>query len=251
MKETKIMKVFEQYIKKYDMNKGNIKAMYFHSTKMMELCKKIASNIKKFNEEEIIVCGLIGLFHNIAFFNEKTKTCLPTEQDTNTEKETIDYLFETEKLMRKITDDTKYDEIIKIAIYCQYKEGLPQGFNEKILDYCKVLKDALAIEKFRMITNYPYMDMYIDYYPSDQIYNEFKQFKVISNKNTENDADKILEVLSQIFGVYYQYSYTVLKEELSVNKLISALKISNKGIAKFFVQIASVLNIYIDRKISS
>ena len=54
MKETRIMKIFEQYIKKFNMNKGNIKAMYFHSLKMMELCKDIASNLGIFTDEEII-----------------------------------------------------------------------------------------------------------------------------------------------------------------------------------------------------
>ena len=73
MKETKIMRVFEQYIKKFDMNKGNVKAMYFHSIKMMELCKDIASNIGIFSEEEIVVCGLIGLFHDIGMFSNKFK----------------------------------------------------------------------------------------------------------------------------------------------------------------------------------
>ena len=33
MKETKIMRVFNQYIKKFDMNKGNVKVLYFHSIK--------------------------------------------------------------------------------------------------------------------------------------------------------------------------------------------------------------------------
>ena len=73
MKETKIMKVFEQYTKRFNMNKGNVKAMYFHSIKMMELCKDIASNLGIFNEEEIKVCGLIGLFHDISKFDNKNK----------------------------------------------------------------------------------------------------------------------------------------------------------------------------------
>ena len=30
MKETKIMNVFNKYIKNFDMNKGNVKAIYFH-----------------------------------------------------------------------------------------------------------------------------------------------------------------------------------------------------------------------------
>lgn len=249
MRETRIMKVFEQHIKKFDMNKGNVKAMYFHSIKMMELCKDIASNLNIFNDEEIIICGLIGLFHDIGRFSNKTKNCLVLEDDTDKSKESIDILFEKDKLMRDITDDKKYDDIIKIAIYCQNKNGLPKGFDSKVIDFCKVIKDAHVIENFRMIINYPYMDMHIDNFPNDLVYNYFKQYKVISSKVSDNDADKILEVMSLVFGVHYPYSYSLLKEESCVNKLVSALKISNKNISKFFYQIGSVLNIYIERKI--
>ena len=251
MKETKMMKVFEQYIKKFDMNKGNVKAMYFHSIKMMELCKDIATNIGIFSDEEIIVCGLIGLFHDIGHISNKFKNCIIIDEAMDKSKITIDILFDKDALIRKITDDTKYDDAIKIAIYCQNKNGLPSGFNQKILSFCKVLKDAHVMETFRMITNYPYMDMYIDNFPNDLAYNDFKQFKVINSKVSDNDADKILEVMSLIFGMNYAYSYTLLKEESSVNKLVGALKIGNKNISRFFFQIASALNVYIDRKIMS
>ena len=249
MKETRIMKVFEQYIKKFDMNKGNVKAMYFHSIKMMELCKDIATSIGIFTPEEVIVCGLIGLYHDIGYISNKFKNCIVTDDSVDKSKVTIDILFDKDALMRKITDDTKYDDTIKIAIYCQNKNGLPSGFNQKILSFCRVLKDAHVIETFRMVTNYPYMDMYIDHFPNDLAYNDFKQFKVINAKISDNDADKILEVMSLIFGLNYAYSYTILKEEGSVNKLVGALKIKNKSINRFFFQIASALNVYIDRKI--
>ncbi len=250
MRETRIMKVFEQYIKKFDMNKGNVKAMYFHSIKMMELCKDIASNLGIFNEEEIIVCGLIGLFHDIGSFSNKFKSCIILDEGIDTEKNTLDVLFTTDKLIRDITKDTKYDDIIKIAIYCQNKNGLPQGVDPKMRHYCMVVKDAHVIESFRMVTNYPYMDMHIDNFPNDLVYNTFKQYQVIHSKVSDNDADKILEVMSLIFGVYYTYSYSLLKEESSVNKLVQALKISNKSIGKFFYQIGSVMNMYVDKKIS-
>lgn len=250
MRETRIMKVFEQYLKKFDMNKGNVKAMYFHSIKMMELCKNIASNLGIFNEEEIIVCGLIGLFHDIGSFSNKFKNCMILEDATDASKNGLDILFTTDKLIRDITKDTKYDDIIKIAIYCQNKTGLPQGLNTKMLHYCMVVKDAHVIESFRMVTNYPYMDMHIDNFPNDLVYNTFKQYRVISSKVSDNDADKVLEVMSLIFGVYYTYSYSLLKEESSVNKLVQALKISNKNIGKFFYQIGSILNMYVDKKIA-
>lgn len=249
MKEAKILKVFEQYIKKFDMNKGNVKAMYFHSIKMMELCKDIATNLDIFTEEEIIVCGLIGLFHDIGMFSNKFKNVLTLEDNTDKSKECIEILFENDKLLRSITSDKSYDDIIKIAIYCQNKNGLPKGFDKKVLHFCMVVKDAHVIENFRMVTNYPYMDMYIDNFPNDLVYNDFKKYRVICSKVSDNDADKILEVMSLVFGMHYKYSYLLMKEENCVNKLVMALKISDKRIEKFFKDVGSVLNVYIDRRI--
>lgn len=249
MKETKIMKVFETYVKKFDMNKGNVKAMYFHSIKMMELCKSIASNLGVFNEEEIIVCGLIGLFHDISFFSNKNKNFIVLDDDNDYSKDTINLLFDSDKLIRDITKNTDYDNIIKIAIYCHNKNGLPKGFDKKLLHFCMVVKDAHVIENFRMIVNYPYMDMHIDNLPNSLVYNDFRNYKVISSKVSDNDADKILEVMSAIFGVYYVYSYYLLKEEGCVNKLFQSLYINDRNIKKFFMQIVKVLNLYIDRKI--
>lgn len=249
MKDSKILKVFEQYIKKFDMNKGNVKAMYFHSIKMMGLCKDIASNLGIFNDEEIQVCGIIGLFHDIGSFSNKFKNVLTLEDNTDKSKESIEILFDKDKLMRNILEDKKYDDIIKIAIYCQNKNGLPRGFDKKVLHFCMVVKDAHVLENFRMVTNYPYMDMHIDNFPNDLVYNDFKKYRVISSKVSDNDADKILEVMSLIFGVHYQYSYSLLKESNSVNRLVDALKIKDKRIEKFFNQVGSVLNIFIERKI--
>ena len=178
MKETKIMRVFNQYIKKFDMNKGNVKALYFHSIKMMDLCKDIASNLGIFTEEEIIVCGFIGLFHDIGLFSNKMKFSVMLDGAIDYSKKSVDIIFDSDKLIRDITDDTKYDDVIKISIYCQNKVGLPNGLNDKMLHFCKVLKDAHTIDNFRMVINYPYMDMHIDNFPNDLVYNTFKQYHI-------------------------------------------------------------------------
>ena len=251
MRETRIMKIFNQYVKKFDMNKGNVKAIYFHSLKMMDLCKDIASNLGIFNEEEIIVCGLIGLFHDVGSLSNKNKLCILTDQTVDYSKKSVEIMFDSEKLIREITSDNKYDDIIKISIYCQNKNGLPNGLNDKMLHFCKVLKDAHTIDNFRLVINYSYLDMHIDNFPNSLVYNTFKQYHVISNKVSDNDADNILEILSLIFGVNYHYSYVLLKQEECVDKLIGSLKIGNKAIKKFFNQIGMVLNMYIDRKIAS
>ena len=91
------------------MNRGNIKAMYFHSIKMMELCKDIASNLGIFNDEEITVCGLIGLFHDIGMFSNKFKNVLTFEDNTDKSKESIEILFENgNKAFNKSSAFSKY-----------------------------------------------------------------------------------------------------------------------------------------------
>ena len=251
MKETKIMNVFNKYIKNFDMNKGNVKALYFHSLKMMELCKDIANNLGIFTEDEVVICGFIGLFHDIGAFSNRKKLTFLNNEGVDYSKKSVDIIFDSDKLIRKITEVSTYDDIIKVSIYCKNKNGLPNGLDEKMLHFCKVIKDAHALDNFRMVINYPYMDMQIDDYPNSLVYDNFRQYRVINNKISDNDADNILEVLSQIFGMNYRWSFILLKQEEFVDKLISSLKIKNKEIKKFFTQIGMVLNLYIDRKIAS
>ena len=45
MKSSRLLKVFEDYIKKIDMNNAYAKAKYFHSLKSMDLARNIASEL--------------------------------------------------------------------------------------------------------------------------------------------------------------------------------------------------------------
>ena len=71
MKSSRILKYFEEYIKKIDMNNTWSKAKYFHSLKSMDLARIIASHFNIFNEEELVVIELIALFHDIGNFEQK------------------------------------------------------------------------------------------------------------------------------------------------------------------------------------
>lgn len=246
MDNNKVMKVFEQYMKKFNLTKNTTKAKYFHSLKVMELSENIATTIGIFNEEEIVVCGIIGLFHDIAGFNDNNY--ILEEETEDSVRKSIDIIFD-EGLIRKITKDTKYDNIIKIAIYCYNKEMLPNKLDQKIIYFCKVLKDAHIIDNFRLVLNYPYIDLKIDTYPTELVYNSFKKFKTINDKLSENNADNIIVVLSGLFSINYRYSYQLINENEYISKIIRSLTIKDKNIARFFKQIENVLNVYLKREI--
>ena len=71
--------------------------------------------------------------------------------------------------------------------------------------------------------NYPYIDNRINEYPTSLVYDEFKQFKEVKNKMSDNNADNILIVLSHLFGLNYKISYVLVDEKQYIDKIIDSL----------------------------
>ncbi len=246
MKSSRLLKVFEDYIKKIDMNNAWAKAKYFHSLKSMDIARNIATDLGFFEEEEIVIIELIALFHDIGNFSEQDHNYLDNEDEDITMK-SINILFD-EGLIRKITDETKYDNLIKLGIFCHNKDGLPKNIDEKTVCICNIMKDVYRIEELHMLINYPYIDTRIDEYPTSEVYDEFKQFKEVAPRVTDNNADNVLMVLSHVFNLNYKISYNLVSEKGYVEKIIDSLIINDKKIEKFFKQIETVLKNYLQKK---
>ena len=246
MRSSRLLKCFEDYIKKIDMNNTWAKAKYFHSLKSMDLARNIASDLGVFNEEEIVVIELIALFHDIGNFNEKNYL---DNNDEDMTMKSIEVLFD-EGLIRKITEDTTYDNLIKLAIFCHNKEGLPKNIDDKTICICNIMKDVYRIEELRMVINYPYIDNRINEYPTTLIYDDFKQFKEINAKMSDNNADNILVVLSKLFSLNYKVSYSLVLEKEYITKIIDSLVFEDKKLEKFFKQIEAVLTSYAKKKLN-
>ncbi len=248
MKSSRLLKYFEEYIKKIDMNNAWSKAKYFHSLKSMDMAKIIASELGIFDEEEIVIIELIALFHDIGNFENKNSNYLDAASEDKSMR-SIEILFD-EGLLRKITDETKYDNLIKLAIFCHNKDGLPKNIDEKTISICNIMKDIYKLEELRMVINYPYIDNRINEYPSTLVYNDFKQFKCVKEKMADNNADNILIALSNLFELNYKISYNIVKEKEYIEKIISSLIFEDRKIEKFFQQIEVVLKNYLQKQTS-
>ena len=146
MKSSRIMKIFEQYVRKYDMNNINIKARYFHSLKVMEIVKDLATELGIFTEEEIAVCELIGLFHEIGNFSSTPNYHIDEDNEDSSNK-AIDVLF-NKGLIREISKDKTYDNVIKIALFAYDKNGFhvklnAPRFSEEALKKNQVVVDLV------------------------------------------------------------------------------------------------------------
>ena len=246
MKSERIMKIFEQYVRKYDMNNSYIKSRYFHSLKVMEICRELATGLGIFSSEEIAVCELIGLFHEIGNFSKTPNYQMDTEDDTY--KRTIDVLF-GKKLIREISKETKYDDVIKMTLFAYDKNGFPPDIDEKTKHMCAIIKDAHNLDFFRLFVNYPYVDTVIKSYPNSLVYEDFKKFKTISSKVSDNASDEVLVTLSKMYSFNYRYSYYLLKQNNYISRILDSLCFDSEELKVFFKQLMAVLNDYVDRKI--
>ena len=247
MKSERIMKIFEQYVRKYDMNNSYIKSRYFHSLKVMEIARDLATGLGIFSVEEVAVCELIGLFHEIGNFS-KTPNYQMDDDINDAYNRTIDVLF-NKKLIREISKDTKYDNIIKMALFAYDKNGFPADIDEKGKHICAIIKDAHNLDSFRLFVNYPYVDTVIKNYPNSLVYENFKSFKTISSKVSDNSSDEVLVTLSKMYSFNYRYSYYLLKENNYIEKIFNSLTFDNDELKEFFKQLMVVLNNYIDKRI--
>ena len=229
------------------MNKINSKAKYFHSLKVMEISKDLASGLGIFSEEEIAVCEFIGLFHEIGNFSKTPNYHIDEDNEDSYEK-TIDILF-NKGLIREISKDNKYDNIIKMALFAYDKNGFPSNIDEKTKHICAIIKDAHNLDSFRLFVNYPYVDTRINTYPNNLVYEEFKKFKTISPKMSENSSDTVLVVLSKMYSFNYRYSYYLLKQNNYIDKMLDSLTFKDEEIENFYKQVMLVLNNYIDKRI--
>ena len=105
------------------------------------------------------------------------------------------------------------------------------------------------MDSFRLFVNYPYVDTRISSYPNKLVYEDFKKFKTISPKMSENNADTVLVVLSNMYSFNYRYSYYMLKQNKYFDKVFDSLTFDNKEIEGFYKQLMVVLNNYVDKRI--
>lgn len=244
-----MLEVFNNYINKYDINNEKIKLKYHHSIRVMELSEKIAKFLYIFNEEEIEIVKLIGLFHDIGRFEQIRK------YNTFDDDISIDHgglsaeiLFD-QGLLRQITSNVIYDDIIKNAIYYHNKKEIPEYFDEKLKTYCKIVRDADKIDILKICATDENKIMNIDSYPNKQAYNYFETKQMIDKRYAKTNSDWILYSLCYIYDINYKYSYALIKDNDYINKYIIKQNYAFEELKNFFIEIGKSLTEYIIKKL--
>ena len=226
---------FMKYTNNYDIENENIERKIYHSLRVMEISKKIATNMGLENEK-IELATLIGLLHDIGRF-EQFKI-----YQTYSDLESIDHgdlgadILKQNNFIRNFIKEAKYDEIILKSVQNHNKYKIADDLNKEEKLFCKIVRDADKID----IQN----DLI-----SDKVYNEFLNKKLIKkDKNMKkNGIDKLVLMLAFVFDINFHESLEILKKEDYLNKILNNFDFKRQDTKEKIENIRNVLNLYLNK----
>ncbi len=244
-------KVFKEYLKDYDVNKGEIKLKIVHTYGVIDKSELIAKNLKLSNEQ-IELAKLIGLLHDIGRFEQRQKFKeFEDFKSMNHAEYGVKVLFE-DGWIRKFIKEDKYDDIIYKAIINHNKYKIEEGLNEEELLQAKIIRDADKLDNFR-VKNTEYLGNMFNYNPetinyetiSPKVYETFLNRKQINVKDRITQIDIWISFIAFIFDLNFKISFKYIADNNYINKSIDRIEYKNSDTKIKIEEIRKCANEYI------
>lgn len=247
------VKEFKKYVADFDVENYKISLKIKHTLKVMQVSEDLAKDLK-LNQEDVELASLIGLLHDIGRF-EQVK-----QYNTFVDKKSIDHgelgvkiLFE-QNLIRRFVEDTKYDEIIKIAILNHNKGKIEDGLDDRKLLFSKMIRDADKIDIFRVLDESNissiYGPEYLDDKITDQVLSDFKAQKLINYDIRKTKVDILVCHIAYIFDLYFDYSVKVIYENDYIERLIEKANCIDEQTKEQLDELVVIINEYMKKRIA-
>lgn len=242
---------FMKYTNNYGIENENIDRKIYHSLRVMEISKKIATNMGLVNEQ-IELATLIGLLHDIGRF-EQFKI-----YQTYSDLESIDHgdlgadILKQNNFIRNFIKEAKYDGIILKSVQNHNKYKIADDLNKEEKLFCKIVRDAdkidILYEAIEIFWKNGREEIQNDLI-SDKVYNEFLSKKPIKkDKNMKkNGIDKLVLMLAFVFDINFHESLEILKKEDYLNKILNNFDFKRQDTKEKIENIRNVLNLYLNK----
>lgn len=235
---TKARLAFKEYISQYDVSDPSICLKIIHTYEVMKCSDYLCDQLHLCQEDKELA-SLIALLHDIGRFEQWTI------YQSFADYKTIDHalfssqlLFE-KGLIRKFIDDCQYDGIMKNAIEQHNKYKIDEGFDERILLFIHLIRDADKLDNFRVkdeekIENILYvsLDEVNQEIISPEIYHQFFHQQLIYGPTRKTHLDMWLSYIAFIYDLYFKESLQYIKTHHWVNRSFDRLKPIQKNVFK-------------------
>ena len=254
----KAKKELENRIQKLENKDIKTERKVGHMYRVANISKKIATKLN-LTKEQIQLAELIGLLHDIGRFEQYKKFEQTVDSKTLDNLQLFDHgkagveVLKENNYIRKYIEEDKYDDIIYTAIYEHNKYELTKGLEKEKELFCKIVKDADKIDLLEeAVLVYWQTPEEINKIEegslSPKMLQDFYEHKLADNRNRISQTDQILRFTSFIFDIHFPYSYEIIKEKDSVNRMIDRFDYQLPNTKEEMMKIKKIANQYIDEK---
>lgn len=250
----KIKEFYKEYISNYNPNEPRIALKISHIYRTAEKAKWIAEKLE-LDREDILLAELIGLLHDIGRFEQVKKyNTFLDKISVNHGEYGVKVLFE-DNLIRKFTEDDRYDEIIKKAILNHNRLEIKNTNSDRELLHCRIIRDAdkldiyYALLKENIEDTYP-MDKYQKETISKKIKEEFIRNHKVDYSEVKTCADLLVAQIAYIFDINYIDSLEEIKKENYIEKLINRFDSQDRQTIQDLKELKDIAEKYIQEKIN-
>lgn len=247
----KAIKEFIKYTENYDLKAEAIERKQKHSLRVMEISKKIATELK-LNEEEIKLATLIGLLHDIARFEQYAQYKIYRDADSFDHG---DYGVKIlNKDIRNYIDTDEYDKIIKCAVKNHNKYKIEDGLTEKERLFCKIVRDADKLDIFFEAETMFWKDD-IDRINvekctiTDEIMEPILNKETIKIKKGDNELVRLLSMIAFVFDINFKPSLSIIKNKKYIDNILNRFEFKDENTKKQIELIKENVNNYIDERL--
>lgn len=219
--------IFKKYVSTFDISSPPINRKLYHSFRVSEISKKIASSLN-LGDDLVKLATFIGLVHDIGRFTQWKNYGTYVDFDSEDHASLgVKILFE-DHIIDEFIIDSKWNNVIYNAVKNHNEYMLNSKVDEVSLLMAKILRDADKLDILYMVASGLVSVEQSDAEVSKEVNKEFLEKKCIEGKYLKNSTDKSLLRLALVFDLNFEYSLNCVL----VNKYLQSIyeRVKNKKI---------------------
>lgn len=252
----KAEKAFKEYLKNYNTQDGSIALKIRHTYEVVKKSEYIAIGLG-LDKQNIELAKVIALLHDIGRFEQIKEFNEFNDKKIEHAEFGVKSLFE-DNLIRQFIEDSKYDNIIRKAIYNHNKFQIEEDVNDIELLHCKIIRDSDKLDNFRVKQKDKLEDMFPKIYNSEtinyenissKVYEDFMKHKCIKLEDRTTIIDYWVCVIAFIFDLNFNISLKYVKENNYIDILVKRIEYKNNDTKQKMENIRMCAKEYIDDKL--
>lgn len=210
-------KIFDDYVKDYDMNDPLINLKYHHTFRVEKLCEDIAKSMK-FTIEGVRVAKACGLFHDVGRFPQARDYKSLEDKNTIDHAEAGYHIFEN-RIKDKLGFTYGQKEIIANSIKYHNKLDIPFDITPQEDLFLRITRDADKIDILFLAPGWDIFENISNEPISEKCHNNFINHKCPNINDEQTKNDKVLRYFSFIWDINFYYSLNYISKEGLIDKL--------------------------------